>query len=147
VQVLEDDEDRLPLALPEQEVLDDVEGVLPTLGGIERPPVGVFDGYVEQGQQGGQDRLEAPIQREEFASHLLTDLAVRFAILHLEVGLEEVDDGQVAGRLAVGHGARFQDQPVLSAVGVGDLVDEAGLPHPGLPDDGDQLAAAVVREG
>ena len=106
---------------------------LPALGGIERLPVGVLDGHIEQGQQGGQDRLEGPIQREELAGHLLADLAVGFAIVHLEVGPEEVDDRQVAGRLAVGHGARFQDEPVLRAVGVGELVDEAGLPHAGFP--------------
>ena len=133
VQVLEDHEERLPLALPEQEVLDGIEGALPALGGIERLPVGVLDGHVEQGQQGGQDRLEGAIQREELAGHLLANLAVGFAIVHLEVGLEEVDDRQVAGRLAVGHGAGFQDEPVLGAVGVGELVDEAGLPHAGLP--------------
>ena len=137
----------MPLALPEQEVLDGVEGALPALGGIERLPLGVLDGHVEQGQQGGQDRLEGAIQREELAGHLLADLAVGLAIVHLEVGLEEVDDRQVAGRLAVGHGARFQDEPVLGAVGVGELVDEAGLPHAGFPHDGDELAVAIVREG
>ena len=137
----------MPLALPEQEVLDGVEGALPALGGIERLPVGVLDGHVEQGQQGGQGRLEGPIQREELAGHLLANLAVGLAIVHLEVGLEEVDDRQVAGRLAVGHGARFQDEPVLGAVGVGELVDEAGLPHAGFPHDGDELAVAIVREG
>ncbi len=95
------------LALPEQEVLDGIERALSALGGIERLPGGVLDGHVEQGQQGGQDWLEGPIQREQLASHLLADLAVRFAIVHLEVGLEEVDDGQVAGRFAVGHRTRF----------------------------------------
>ena len=96
VQVLEGHEERLPLALPEQEVLDGVEGALPALGGIERLPGGVLDRQVEQGQQGGQDRLEGPIQREKFAGDLLADLAVGLAIVDLEVGLEEADDGQVA---------------------------------------------------
>jgi len=67
--------------------------------------------------------------------------------VHLEVGLEEVDDGHIAGCLAVGHGARFQDEPLLRAVRVGELVDEAGLPHAGFPHDGDELAVAIVREG
>jgi hypothetical protein len=71
---------------------------------------------------------------------------VCFAIVDLEVGLEEVDDGQVAGGLAVGHGAGFQDEPVLSPVGVGELVDEAGLPHAGFPHEGDELAVAIVGE-
>ncbi len=147
VQVLEDEEERLPLALPEQEVLDGLEGALPALGGIERLPVGVLDGDIEEREQGGQDRLEGAIEREELAGHLLADLAGGLAIVHLEVGLEEVDDRQVAGRLAVGHGARFQDEPVLGAVGVGELVDEAGLPHAGFPHEGDELAVAIVGEG
>ena len=49
VQVLENDEDRLPLALPEQQVLDGVERALPALGRIERLPLGVLDGHIEQG--------------------------------------------------------------------------------------------------
>ena len=46
VQVLEDHEERLALALPEQEVLDGVEGALAALSGIERLPVGVLDGHI-----------------------------------------------------------------------------------------------------
>ena len=75
VQVLEDHEQRLLLALPEQEPLDGVEGALPALGRIERLPGGVLDGHVEQGQQGRQGRLQRPIQRQELAGHLLADLA------------------------------------------------------------------------
>lgn len=41
------------------------------------------------------------------------------AFVHLEVGPEEVDDGQIAGCLAVGQGAGLQDEPVLGAVGMG----------------------------
>ena len=81
VQVLEDHEERLLLALPEQEALDGVEGALPALGGIERLPLGVLDGHVEQGQQGGQGRLQGSIQREELAGHLLANLAVGLAIV------------------------------------------------------------------
>jgi hypothetical protein len=55
VQVLEDHEDGLRLALAEQEVLDRVEGALAALRGIERLPVGLIDGHVEEGQQGGQN--------------------------------------------------------------------------------------------
>jgi hypothetical protein len=84
VQVLEDHEDRLRLALPEQEVLGGgLQGALPALGGIERLPGGVLDGHVEQGQQGGQGWLERPIQGEELAGHLLADLAVGLAIVDL----------------------------------------------------------------
>jgi hypothetical protein len=116
VQVFEHHEEGLLLALAQEEALDGVEGSPAALRRIEGLPLSVIDGHIEQRQQGGQDRLEGPIQREELAGHLLADLAVGFAIVHLEVGLEEVDDGQIAGRLAVGHGARFEDEPVLGAV-------------------------------
>src|SRR4029453_8256453 len=88
-----------------------MEGSLPTLGGVERLPLCVLDGHVEQGEQGGKDRLEGPIQSKELAGPLLANLAVGFAIVHLEIRLEEIDDREVAGRLAVGHGARLQDEP------------------------------------
>ena len=69
--------------------------------------------------------------------------------LHLEVALEQIDDRQVAGRLAVGHGARLQDEPVLGPVGVGELVEQPRLAHPGLADDRHQLTApgAGLLEG
>ncbi len=73
VEVLEDHEERLDLALPEQEPLDGVERPLAALAGIERLPHGVLDGYIEERQQRRQDRLEGPIQRQELAGHLLAD--------------------------------------------------------------------------
>ena len=146
VEILEDEEDGLVVTLPQEQALDGVERALPALGGIEPLPLGVLDGHLEEGQQGGQGRLEGPIQREELSGHLLSNLAVGLAIVDLEVGLEQVDDRQPAGRLAVGHRARFQDEPLLSPVGVGELVDQAGLPHAGFSHDGDQLAVAFLRE-
>ena len=134
MEVLEDHEEGLQLALAEQEALDGVEGPPAALRRIEGLPLGVLDGHVQERQQGGQGRLEVPVQREELAGDLLPDLAVGLAVVHVEVGLEEIDDGQVAGRLAVGHGARLQDEPVLGAVGVGELVEQARLAHPGLAD-------------
>ncbi len=107
MQVLEDHEERLHLALAEQEALDGVQGKLAAAGRIDRLPLGVLDGYVQERQQRGQGRLEGPVQREELAGYLLPDLAMGFAVTHLEVALEEIDDRQVAGGLAVGHGARL----------------------------------------
>src|SRR5436190_7600117 len=99
VQVLEDDEERLGLTLPEEETPDRIEHALAALGRIERLPRSVLDRHVEQGQQSGQGRLQRTIQGE-LASHLLADLALGLALVHLEVGAEEVDDRQVAGGLA-----------------------------------------------
>ena len=63
-------------------------------------------------------------------------------VADLEVALEQVDHGQVAGRLAIGDGGSVQDQPLLYPMGMGELVDQPGLAHPRLADDGDYLAAA-----
>src|SRR5262245_25494997 len=105
-------------------MLDGIEGTLAALGGIERLPGGGLDGHIEEGKQGGQDRLEAAIEAEDLASHLLANLAVGFTIVELEVRLEETDDGQVAGRPAVGHRACFQNEPAVGAVRTSKLVDE-----------------------
>ena len=46
------------------------------------------------------------------------------------------------GRLAIGDGGAFQHPPALGLVRLEQLIDEAGLAHPGLTDHGDHLAVA-----
>jgi len=113
VEVLEDQEQRLDLALPQEEALAGVQGPLAALGGIQGLPLSVLDGHIQEGQEGRQGGLEGPIQGEEFAGDLLADLPHIVAALDLAVGLEEVDHGQVGGGLAIGHRAALQDQPAL----------------------------------
>ena len=64
------------------------------------------------------------------------------------VALEQIDDREIGGRLAVGHRSALQDQPVLGAVGVHHLVHQARLAHAGLPDARHDLAVpgACPRE-
>ena len=107
MEIFEDHEQGLQLALVEQETLGGVEGSLAALRRIERLPLRVLEGHVEERQQRGQGRLEGPIQREELAGHLFVNLPVGLGLVHLEVGPEEVDNRQIAGRLAVGHGTRL----------------------------------------
>jgi hypothetical protein len=90
VEILEDHEHRLHLALAEQQALDGVERSPAPLRGIESRPLRVLDGHVEQRQQGGETRLEGPVQREQLAGDLLLDLAGAFLIVDLEVSLEEI---------------------------------------------------------
>jgi hypothetical protein len=71
------------------------------------------------------------------------DLAMRVAVRDLEVALQEVDDGEIAGRPAVGDRAGFHDAPVLRAVGVGELVEQARLAQARLAHDRDELAVAT----
>src|SRR5262249_9098925 len=59
----------------------------------------------------------------------------------------ETDGGRVAGAVAEGEGARLQDEPVLGAMGVGELVHEAGLADAGFPHNGHELAATLAGEG
>ena len=51
VQVLEDHQERLDLALPQQQPLEGVEGALPALGRVERLPRGVVDRHIQQRQE------------------------------------------------------------------------------------------------
>ena len=64
------------------------------------------------------------------------------AVVNLEVGLEQVAHGEVGGGLAVGDRAAFEHEPVVGVMGAGELVDQAGLAHPGLPNDRHDLAMA-----
>ena len=142
VQVLEDHEQRLRLALAQQQALNAVERALAALGRVQVLPGRVFDRHVEQRQQRGQQGFERAVQAQHAAQHLGAHLPVVVPIADLEVALEQVDHRQVAGGLAVGHGGGVQDQPVLHPVGVGELVDQPRLAHAGLADDGDDLPPA-----
>src|SRR5262245_2513895 len=53
---------------------------------------------------------------------------------------EQVEHGQVRGGLPVRHGRALEHLPALRVVGVEILIDEAGLPHPGLTDHGHHLS-------
>ena len=73
VEILEDHEQRLDLALPQEQPLDRLQGPLPALRRVERVPRGVLDGDVEQRQERRQERLQRAVQRQELARHLLAD--------------------------------------------------------------------------
>ena len=146
VQVLEDHQERLHLALAEQEALDAVQDALAALGRVERLPPRVSSrGHVQEHEQGGQGRLQSPVQGEELARHLLADPAPVVAGLDLEVRLQQVAHRQVGRGLAVGDRAGFQDEPAVGPVGMGQLPEEAGLTDAGLADDGHDLALAPRR--
>ena len=77
VQVLEDQEQRLHLALAQQQVLDGLEGALAALRGIEVLPLSVLHWHVQERQEGRQGRPEGRIQGEELAGELLAASSVR----------------------------------------------------------------------
>jgi hypothetical protein len=87
-------------------------------------PGHVVDRHVEQREQRGQQGLEHAVQAQHPPQHLGAYLSVVIPVADLEVALQQVDHGQVAGGLAVGDGRGLQDQPVLHPMRVGEFVGE-----------------------
>ncbi len=75
MEVLENQKQRLLSRFPQQQPPHSVERALATVGGIERPPLSVVHGHVEEGHERRQRRLERPIECEELARDLFPDLA------------------------------------------------------------------------
>ena len=113
MEVFKDQEEGLLPRFPQQESPHRVQRALAALPRVERLPGGVVHEHVEQGQQRRQRRLQRAVEGEQLARHLLADLAQVVPVLDLEVALEEVDDRQVARRLAVRNRRRLEDQPTL----------------------------------
>jgi hypothetical protein len=146
VEILEDHEQWLDLALSQEKALTGVQGSLAALRGIERLPLGILDRHVKEGQEGRACRFECPIKGEELVCYLLMHLPRVVPALDLTVGLEEIDDREVAGGFAVRHGARFQDEPPLIADRAGELMEESRLAYARLSYDGDELAVPLTGE-
>ena len=109
MQVLEDHEERLPLALAEQEMLDSVERALPALDGIECQPGSVLDGHVKEGEQGRHGDPDRRGDRQDLPRDLLPDLPRVVAAVDLEVAAEQLDHEKVGGGLTVGDRTGLQD--------------------------------------
>jgi hypothetical protein len=116
VEVLEDQEQGLLSGFPQEQLPDGVEGTLAPLPRVERLLSRVVHRYVEQGQQRRQNWLQAFVQGEQLARHLLADLAGVIPLLDLEVAFEKVDHRQVARRLAVGDRGAFEGEPTLKVI-------------------------------
>jgi hypothetical protein len=71
VEIFEDHEQRLHLALSQQESLQRVQGLPATLGRIKRRPRGVVGRHVEQRQERRQAALQRAVQSQELPGQLL----------------------------------------------------------------------------
>ena len=142
VEILEDHQERLDLAFPEEQSLDRLERPLPALGRVEGVPRGVVDGDIQQRQERRQERLQRAVQRQELAGHSLADRPRVVALLDPAIRLQQVDDGQVRRGLPVGDRAALEHQPAVGAVRPRELPDEPRLPHAGLAHHGDRLPVA-----
>ena len=96
--------------------------------------VRVLHGNVQEPEESGQTGFESSIQGKYFACYFLADLAAVIVRLDLEVGLEQIDNRQIRGGLAVGHRPAFHDQPAMGSMRVGELPIQPGLADAGFTD-------------
>src|SRR2546430_4145986 len=108
--------------------------------GIQSLPGGVLHRYVEQREDRGEGQLQGLIEGEELAGYFLSNTSSVVTGLNPTIGLEQVDDGQVRGRLAIGDRVTREEEPARGAMGVRELPEEPGLAHAGLADDRHDLA-------
>jgi hypothetical protein len=134
VEVLGDQKGGLDLALPDQQAFDGVQKPMATLRGIEGLPGGILEWYIQQGEQGWQAGLKGLAQRVECAGDLVTACCHIIAVGDLEVGFEHLDDRKIGSRLAIRIRTGLEDLPAVSWMRADELITQARLPHPGLPD-------------
>ena len=145
MQILDYQQHRLHLALPQQQPLQRLQGLPPTLRGIEPRPLRVLDRYVEKREEYGQRGLQRAVQRQELAGHLLAHLAAVVTGLDGEVAAQELDDGKVRRGLPVRHRGGLEHQPPLTPMRVGELPHQPRLADSWLAYDRDELAVALAR--
>ena len=138
-------EQRLHLAFAQQHALEPVERALAALRRVQVQKGAVVRHGVQERQQGRKGLLERLVQGEHLPRDLGADGAHVIAVVHMAVALEQVRDGEVGRRLAVGHRGALQHPPALGAVGVDTLVHQAGLAHARFPHQRDHLAVARLR--
>jgi hypothetical protein len=104
VKVLEEERHRLHLALAKDEVLDGVEYSLAALRRAQCLPLRIGDRDPEEREERGYRAAEALVEREHLAGDLFLDRASAVSVIDFEVHPEQIDEGQVRRRLAVGDG-------------------------------------------
>jgi hypothetical protein len=145
VEVLEDEQEGLYLALSQQHMLKGLQGALTALRGIEGLPGCILHRHFQEGQEGWQRWPESRFQREQAPGELLAHSPPVVAVFDLKIGPQHVDDRQIWGGLAVRGRAALQAEPAVRARGMGELVEEAGFADSGFPDDRHHLAMAGPR--
>src|SRR3989442_8582735 len=145
MQVLNHHHDRLGLALTQEQTLRAVEDLLASLRWIELLPMRIVRRQSEEPQARGQERLERAVERQQPPRHLLAYESSVVPAFDPEVSPQQIDEGEVRRCLAVGHRSTRDHEAVLDAMGVSELIIQAGFPHAGLADHGDDLAPSGAR--
>src|SRR5262245_890192 len=73
--------------------------------------------------------MERLVQCEHLPGDLGPDGAGLVVVSEVRVAFEQVNDGEIGCRLAVGHRSAFEHQPAVGVVRIHELVDQARLPH------------------
>src|SRR5215467_11520192 len=129
VQILEHEHQRLHLALTNQETFQCIQGAPPPPGRVERLPLRVLPGEIEERQECGQSALSPSVSCEELAGDLLSDGARIIVVANPPVDLEHLDHGEIGCGLAVGNSSRMKHEPAVHVRRVSKLPQEAGLAH------------------
>ena len=127
VQILEHYKQGLNLALAQQQPLDGIEGPFAPLVGLQLLPFRVFEGPVQEGQKDREEWLERSVQSEQLPRDLLLNASPLVPVVDPEVGLKQVDHGEVRCGLAVGNRATLERQPAVSPMRMRHLPHEARL--------------------
>ncbi len=109
VEVLQHQDERLDLALAEEQPLHGIERELPTLGRLEVSEAVVLGQGVEQPENRRDQVLECLVEGEEMPGRLGANRADVVALVDTEIRFQEIDDGEIAGGLAIRDGAGLQD--------------------------------------
>ena len=135
MEILEDHQERLDLGFAQEEPLDRVQHPLPALWRVKRLPLGIMDrtGPGERGSPGASTSSA----RSNMGAFPVTFSRISLgalAVADTEIGLEQVDDGQVARALALRHRAGLErSASPRTGGGVSQLEGEPRLPTPGAP--------------
>ncbi len=100
---------------------------------------------VEKREQVRQRVLQAAVEREDLAGNLFAPLACVVLGFDLEIVIEEINDGQVGGGLAVRNREGLQDE-TSTLRGRLELVEQPRLSQPGLAYRRDDLSAPLLGQ-
>ena len=138
VQVLEHQEQRLHPTLADQQARHGIERALPSLRRLEPPERVLLGQRVEEPEQRRQQLVQRLVQRQQMPGDLGANRPDIVTLIDAEVRLEQLDHEKVADGAAVRERSGLQNPKSEDAVRMGQLVEEAGLPHARLAHDGDE---------
>ena len=144
VEILDDQQKRLGLTLPQEQALDRVEGALAALCGVKESPLRIVDRRAQERHKGGEIRSEQLVLAKDLPRNTLADSGRPLGIVDQEVTLDEIDDRQRRCRDPVRNRATAEDAPSPDVVGARQFVDEARLAHPGLSNHRHHVSLAAL---